>query len=171
MAFGTGDHATTAMCLRLLLEVARRRVTHPWDILDLGTGSGILALAGKAFGARKVLGLDDDPHAVRTARQNARLNQLASRSVRFEQADLLVRALPTGQTWSVVTANLFSELLIRLLPRTIAPAVAPGGDLILSGVLAAQADGVVASVQTAGLSLAATKIRGRWRAFHCRRLE
>ena len=169
MAFGTGEHATTAMCLRLLLEVAQRRARHPWGILDLGTGSGILALAGRMFGARAALGLDHDPHAVRTARQNARLNHLASRAVRFDQSDLLTRMRPDPRTWSLVTANLFSELLIRLMPDIIAPAVAPDGDLILSGVLATQADEVIAAVKTAGFSLAATKSRGRWRAFHCRR--
>ena len=170
MAFGTGEHATTAMCLRLLSEVAQRRASQPWDMLDLGTGSGILALAGRMFGARAALGLDHDPHAVRTARQNARLNRLASRAVRFDRADLLTRTRPDLHAWNIVTANLFSELLIRLLPDTILHAVAPGGDLILSGVLATQADEVVASVRTAGFSLNATKSRGRWRAFHCRRL-
>ena len=138
-------------------------------MLDLGMGSGILALAGKQFGARSVQGLDNDPHAVRTARENARLNGLPMRTVRFQQADLPLWTPPDRQTWAVVTANLFSELLIRLLPRIIAPAVAPGGDLILSGVLATQADEVIAAVRATGLTLITTKSRGRWRAFHCRR--
>ena len=169
MAFGTGEHATTAMSLRLLLDVSQRRDHGAWNVLDLGTGSGILALAGRSFGARSSLGLDNDPHAVRTARQNARLNRLASRAVQFAQADLLAWSPPTRQTWSVVTANLFSELLIRLMRRVIAPAVAPGGDLILSGVLATQADEVTNSVRTCGLNLVRVKRRGRWRAFHFRR--
>ena len=169
MAFGTGEHATTAMCLRLVLAVTRHRPAGSWNLLDLGTGSGILALAGKQFGARSVLGLDNDPHAVRTARENARLNDLATRTVRFTQADLPAWTPPAGQTWAVVTANLFSELLIRLMRPVIAPAVAPGGDLILSGVLATQADEVVAAVRAAGLTLVTVKSRGRWRAFHCTR--
>ena len=140
-----------------------------WDILDLGTGSGILALAGKVFGARAALGLDHDPHAVRTARQNARLNQLASPTLRFGQADLPSWTRPARQTWHVVTANLFSELLIRLMPRVLLPSIAPGGDLVLSGVLATQADEVVASIHACGLTLVTTRRRGRWRAFHCRR--
>ena len=169
MAFGTGEHATTSMCLRLLLGVARERTGTPWNLLDLGMGSGILALAGKQLGARNVLGLDNDPHAVRTARENTRLNGLASRTVRFEQAKLPVWPRAPEQMWSVVTANLFSELLIRLLPEIIAPSVISGGDLILSGVLATQADEVIAAAQTAGLSLLTTKRRGRWRAFHYRK--
>ena len=169
MAFGTGEHATTSMCLRLLLEVARQRAGTNWDVLDLGMGSGILALAGKLFGARQALGVDNDPHAVRTAKENAKLNDLTGRRVRFEQAELPVWHPAPEQTWPVVTANLFSELLIRLMPKVIAPAVATGGDLILSGVLATQAEEVVASVQTAGLCLLTTKQRGRWRAFHYRK--
>ena len=169
MAFGTGEHATTAMCLRLLLEVARQRVGASWDVLDLGMGSGILALAGKQFGARQVLGLDNDPHAVRTAKENARLNGLTGHQVHFEQAELPVWHRSPSQTWPVVTANLFSELLIRLLPPIIAPVLAPGGDLILSGVLATQAEEVVAAVRVVKLTLLTTKRRGRWRAFHCRK--
>ncbi len=167
MAFGTGEHATTAMCLRLLLEVSGHRSPGTWDLLDLGMGSGILALAGKQLDARSVLGLDNDPHAVRTARENARLNHLSTRTVQFKGADLPVWQPPTRQTWAVVTANLFSELLIRLMPRVIAPAVMSGGDLILSGVLATQADEVIAAVRSAGLQLVTVKRRGRWRAFHC----
>ena len=171
MAFGTGEHATTSLCLRLLLEVAHRRRGTEWDVLDLGMGSGILALAGKMFGANRALGVDNDPHAVRTARENARLNSLANHHVRFEQAELPVWHRSPEQTWPVVTANLFSELLIRLMPKIIAPTVAPGGDLILSGVLSTQAEEVVAAVQNAGLTLLTTKARGRWRAFHCRKVS
>ena len=167
MAFGTGEHATTSMCLRLLLDVARERAGTHWDLLDLGMGSGILALAGKQLGAQNVLGVDNDPHAVRTARENARFNGLAGRRVRFEQAELPVWHRAPEQMWPVVTANLFSELLIRLLPEIISPSVVPGGDLILSGVLATQSEEVVAAVESAALTLRTTKRRGRWRAFHC----
>ncbi len=169
MAFGTGEHATTAMCLRLLLEVAKHRTPNRWDLLDLGMGSGILALAGKQLGARSVLGLDNDPHAVRTAKENAQLNALSTRMVKFQQADLPLWTPPAGHSWAVVTANLFSELLVRLLPPVIAPAVALDGDLILSGVLATQANEVITAVQATGLTLVTVKSRGRWRAFHCRR--
>lgn len=169
MAFGTGEHATTAMCLRLLMDVAHARVREPWEVLDLGTGSGILALAGVRLGARRACGFDNDPHAVRTAKANARLNGIGARRAWFGQADLTANWPAQGQAWPVVTANLFSELLIRLMPGVIAPAVASGGDLILSGVLGTQADEVVGAVRAAGFALIVTKSRGRWRAFHCRR--
>ena len=169
MAFGTGEHATTAMCLRLLTEVARQHAPGTWEMLDLGTGSGILALAAQKLGARHAYGVDHDPHAVRTARENARLNAVNTHAVRFAQADLMRWRLPEHPPWPVVTANLFSELLIRLLPDVIAPAVARRGSLILSGVLASQSDEVAGAVRAAGLTLVALKRRGRWRAFHCRR--
>lgn len=169
MAFGTGEHATTAMCLRLVLDIARERAPGTWDMLDLGTGSGILALAGRLFGARHAFGLDNDPHAVRTARGNARLNGISARAVRFARAELPEWRPTPRQNWPVVTANLFSELLIRLMPDVIAPTVAPQGDLILSGVLATQADEVMAAVRAARLTLVTMKARGRWRAFHYRR--
>lgn len=167
MAFGTGEHATTSMCLRLLLEASRRQPQN-WRMLDLGTGSGILALAAAGLGADHVTGIDDDPHAVRTARDNLRLNQLPPRSASFVRADLRSWKRTTKTAWPVVTANLFSELLIELLPEIIAPSVEPGGDLVLSGVLAVQTDEVTAAVRAAGLRLLEIKRRGRWRAFHCR---
>ena len=75
MAFGTGEHATTAMCLRFLTEIARRRCIEKWEMLDLGMGSGILALAGSAFGAGHAFGLDNDAHAVRAARGKCSLER------------------------------------------------------------------------------------------------
>ncbi len=166
MAFGTGEHATTAMCLRLLDAIARERnarAQSSWDLLDLGTGSGILALAALKLGAQSVLGLDNDRHAVRTARENAGLNDLPARRVRFAQAELL--DWKPDRQWPVIAANLFSDLLVRALPAVIAPALEPGGDLLLSGVLGSQAGEVTAAVRKAGLKLLETKRRGRWCAF------
>ena len=170
MAFGTGEHATTAMCLRLLADAARRRQDRGgWDMLDLGTGSGILALAAVVLGAEHAAGLDNDPDAVRTAKANARLNGIAAARARFARADLVHWSAPAGRRWPVITANLFSELLILLLPNVIAPALAHDGDLILSGVLGEQQADVEAAIRRAGLDLIQVKRRGRWRAFHCRR--
>src|SRR6185436_3140265 len=75
-AFGTGEHATTAMSLRLLEEITRNR-PHSWRLLDAGTGTGVLALAARRLGAREVRGLDNDPQAVAHARQNAQLNRIS----------------------------------------------------------------------------------------------
>ena len=164
MAFGTGEHATTAMCLRLLAETARKlaKTATPWELLDLGSGSGILALAGKTFGARAAHGLDNDPHAVRTARENAALNGV--RGVRFTRADLLAGWQPEPGRWPVITANLFSELLTALLPQ-IRAALASDGILIASGVLASQAAELENNLRENGLGLATKRRRGKWTAF------
>ncbi len=166
MAFGTGEHATTAMCLRFLAETTGEW-TGPWDVLDLGSGSGILALAGKQFGARTVLGLDHDPHAVRTARANAALNGV--RGVRFTRADLLRDALPERPGgWRVVAANLFSELLTALLPR-VRRLLAPDGVLIASGILGSQAPSLEAAFAKNRLEVVTRRRRGKWTAFLVRR--
>ena len=166
MAFGTGEHATTAMCLRFLAETAGK-MSDPWDLLDLGTGSGILALAGRLFGARSVFGLDNDPHAVRTARENAALNGV--RGVRFSRADLLRDAPPeTYAGWQVVAANLFSELLTPLLP-CIHSLLADDGVLIASGILLSQAAALEAAFAAHRLEVVTKRRRGKWTAFLVRR--
>ena len=161
MAFGTGEHATTAMCLRFLLETAQNR-TAPWHLLDLGNGSGILALAGRLFGAKTARGLDNDPHAVRTARENAALNGV--RGVKFQRADLVHDWQPESGQWPVITANLFSELLTVLLPR-IRTALARDGLLIASGVLATQAAELEDNLRKNRLAIIRTRRRGKWTAF------
>jgi ribosomal protein L11 methyltransferase len=110
-AFGTGDHATTAMSLRMLERVSRRS-PGGWSMLDAGTGSGILALAGKRFGAGTIVAIDNDRTAIATARENARVNGI--RGVRFIVGD--VKAMPPGR-FDIITANLYSELLEQVLPQ------------------------------------------------------
>src|SRR5215216_5859897 len=110
LAFGTGQHVTTAMSLRVL-EQLTRRWRHGWSLLDLGTGSGILALAAKCFGAGHVTGIDNDPVAISIAKSNARLNQI--RNVSFQFAD--VRKPDWRQETDLITANLYSDLLIEIL--------------------------------------------------------
>ena len=163
LAFGTGEHATTAMCLRLLLVCARARTAARWNLLDLGTGSGVLALAARALGAQAALGLDYDPPCVRTARENGRLNGV--RGTRFAVAD--VHEWKPAQRWDVITANLFSVVLIRVMPK-LRRALAAAGDLIVSGLLAEQADDVLAAARSAALELVEMRQRGRWHALHLR---
>lgn len=157
MAFGTGDHATTATCLRFLSDVSGELAGRKWEMLDLGTGSGILALAARVLGARRVEAADYDPHAVRTARENVRLNGLRGVSVK----KLDVRAWQPARTWKVVAANLFSGLLVEEAAK-IAGAVAPGGRLIFSGVLRAQEAEVIAAFEGAGLRIERVVRKGKW---------
>ncbi len=131
-AFGTGNHATTAMSLRLL-EEGSRKLKPGWSLVDLGTGSGILALAAKCFGAQRVIAMDNDAQAIATARENARMNRIDDVSFRIGD----VRRWRSAHKVDIVTANLFSELLIEILPR-LKRSLKHNGRMILSGVLRTQ---------------------------------
>jgi ribosomal protein L11 methyltransferase len=158
-AFGTGEHATTAMSLRLLEEITRNRRLS-WRLLDAGTGTGVLALAARRLGASEVLGLDNDPRAVAHAKQNARLNRI-SRAL-FIAADLLQWKPSTR--YEFVTANLFSELLIAALP-TFHHALRAKGYLVASGILHEQTDAVARALHRNAFQIEKQRRRGKWVAF------
>jgi ribosomal protein L11 methyltransferase len=155
-AFGTGHHATTAMCLRLL-ERLTRRFAPGWSMLDAGTGSGILAIAGDHFGAKRVLAIDDDPLACATATRNARAN--GAHNVEITRGDILKQKL-TGK-YDLITANLFSEILIRALPIWTRH-LAADGHLIISGILRSQEKAVVATLRANGCLPQEIRRRGKW---------
>jgi ribosomal protein L11 methyltransferase len=157
MAFGTGDHATTASCLRFLADVSETQAGAPWEMLDLGAGSGILALAARLLGARRAEAGDFDPHAVRTAKENARLNDIRGLVVK----KLDVREWEPQRTWNVVAANLFSALLMEVAPKVVR-AVAPGGWLVFSGILRTQEAEVVRAFRSAGLRIDRLTRKGKW---------
>jgi len=155
MAFGTGEHATTSCCLRFLSDTADSLKGRSWEMLDLGTGSGILAIAAKLLGARKVEACDFDPHAVRTSLENIAVNGVNAVSVK----KLDVLQWTPKRTWDVVTANLFSEVLIATAPA-IAKAVRPGGRLIFSGILRFQESETIAAFPSFTLDTVTRK--GKW---------
>jgi ribosomal protein L11 methyltransferase len=155
-AFGTGDHATTAMCLRMLERVTRT-MPRGWSMLDAGTGSGILAIAGSRFGAARVVAIDNDPLACATARRNARRNRI--RTIEFRTGDVLKQKL-RGK-FEIITANLFSELLISALPAWL-PNLARDGRLILSGVLRSQEARLLTALRRHGCRVEEIKRRGKW---------
>lgn len=155
-AFGTGEHATTAMCLRLLEQTAHR-FQPGWTMLDAGTGSGILALAGSYFGAGRVFAIDNDPLACATAKRNARANRV--RNIEFSTGDILKRKL-TGK-FEIITANLFSEILIKALPIW-SRHLAPGGHLILSGILRGQESTVLRALRRHRFTISEIRRRGKW---------
>lgn len=156
MAFGTGTHATTSLCLvgldRLLAEKGAL------DVLDVGTGSGILAIAAKLLGAGRVVGTDNDPVAVRVARENATLNK-----VEIELSTKDVAAV--GGRFPLVVANIMAHVLIDLAPQ-IADKVAPGGRLLLSGILDFQPDDVERAFVEAGMTPVERLTQGEWVLLH-----
>ena len=156
MAFGTGDHATTATCLRLLCDLAATQ-TAPWEMLDLGTGTGILALAARLLGAARADAFDFDPACVRVTRANAVLNKIKLHAIR--RVDV-TRWAPVRR-WHVVTANLYSEILTRAAPQ-IVRALAPGGTLIFSGIMRAQEADCVRAFRAEGLRIDTISRRGKW---------
>jgi ribosomal protein L11 methyltransferase len=156
MAFGTGEHATTATCLRLLVDVSRTQ-SDGWEMLDLGTGSGILAIAARTLGARRVEAGDFDPHAVRTAKENVKANGADRVVVR----KMDVRTWQPKRTWEVVAANLFSGLHLEVAPK-FAQAVAPGGKLIFSGILREQEAEVTGAIRQAGFAIEKLVRKGKW---------
>jgi ribosomal protein L11 methyltransferase len=161
-AFGTGEHATTAMCLRLM-EGVTRRWPDGWRMLDVGTGSGILALAGRLFGAGSVIAVDNDPHAIAIAKNNACSNRVGG--IQFAIADANKRITP-GQI-DMVAANLFSELLIAGIPHWRSR-LKPEGILILSGILRSQERGVISALRKQAISVEEIRRRGKWVAILAR---
>ncbi|MBJ7258992.1 MAG: 50S ribosomal protein L11 methyltransferase [Chthoniobacterales bacterium] len=157
MAFGTGEHATTSACLRFLADEARE-CEPGWSCLDLGTGSGILAIAAEKLGAGQVRGLDHDPRAVKAAQANVRRNRC--RLVRVAAGDLLAWR-PGRKRYRIVLANVFSELLRTAAPR-IVRSVTPGGCLVLSGILRAQEKEVLAAFRALGMKPGQASRRGKW---------
>ena len=126
MAFGTGQHPTTAMCLCALEEFISDRAA----VLDLGCGSGILALAAAKLGASRVVAIDNDPQAVKATTENAQANEAADViEVREGTLDAI-----SGETFDLIVANISGLTLARMAPD-LAEALNAGGRLILSGFL------------------------------------
>ena len=156
VAFGTGMHATTALCLQAIDDVLN--VTTPDRLLDVGTGSGVLALAALLRGVRWALGLDIDAQSLRVAAENARLNALGDRlSLVCGSADV-VRG-----SWPLVVANIRAGELLSM-QRAIVRRVAGGGHLVLSGIPQSAAAEVEQGYRRAGMTPIAVMDRDGWTA-------
>jgi ribosomal protein L11 methyltransferase len=155
MAFGTGSHPTTALCLERLDELLAERPGA--DVLDIGTGSGILAISAALLGAGRVCGTENDPVALEAARRGADLNGLAPGRLEL----LLAEPDEVPGTFGVVVANILLNTLVELAPA-IAARVAPSGRLVLSGLLAEQGDEAEAAYRGQGLRTVGRKQREEW---------
>jgi ribosomal protein L11 methyltransferase len=156
MAFGTGEHATTLNCLRFVADFASAQEGR-WELLDLGCGSGVLALAARALGASRVEAGDFDPTCVRIAKDNVRVNRL--RGITVKRLDVL--DWNPSRTWPLITANLYSTILVQIAGK-LARALAPGGTLIFSGVMRDQEREVAEAFRKAGLRVGKVKRQGKW---------
>jgi len=161
MAFGTGQHPTTLMCLGALEELLRPGM----DILDLGTGSGILALAAARLGAASALALDIDPQAAAVARENVRLNGLET-VVQVGEGDLgeALRA-----AFDLAMANISAAVIVEMA-SALAEVLRPGGVLIVAGFSAESAERVSSALARSGLMVDRALADGDWRALIARRL-
>jgi ribosomal protein L11 methyltransferase len=137
LAFGSGTHPTTALCLQWLDALATGNVLQHQRVLDFGCGSGILALAALKLGAAHAIGVDNDPQALIATHDNAERNEVADRLHVYLPAD------EPHATYPIVVANILASALVALAD-TLSARVAPGGQLAMSGILAGQEDEVIA---------------------------
>jgi ribosomal protein L11 methyltransferase len=147
LSFGTGHHPTTGFCLRQVVAIRENEGAD--SFLDLGTGSGILAIAAAKLGYRRIDAMDHDPAAIRVARENARRNRVESR-IGLRVQDLRRLPLRAAEAYDLVCANLTSDLLIEHR-RRVAARVRPGGALVLAGILRGEFDSVAAAYAGLGL--------------------
>jgi ribosomal protein L11 methyltransferase len=159
MAFGTGTHPTTALCIRLI----QSHLGTGGSFLDVGTGSGILMIAAAKLGAATVCGVDNDPVAVTVAEKNL----LANRVDHFSlfNGDLVEQI---HQAFDVVAANILAEVILDLLPRLL-PVLKENGIFICSGIVTAKRDAVLSGLKANGLAVVEMLEREGWAAIAARR--
>jgi len=172
MAFGTGTHPTTQLCLGILEDLldplligAPAEGKSQQTMIDLGCGSGILGIAAVKLGVSHVLGVDLDPDAVEAARQNSVVNDVGNRLDFFvgSLAEIKAGSFPIKRA-PLVVANILAPVIVRLLAAGLNDIVATHGKLILSGILEQQAADVEAAVQASGMHLKGKRQDGDWLA-------
>ncbi|MBM3836400.1 MAG: 50S ribosomal protein L11 methyltransferase [Verrucomicrobia bacterium] len=160
LSFGTGQHPTTAFCLEQLAGFRQAGV--PQSFLDIGTGSGILAIAAAKLGYQPVRAFDLDPVAVRVAKANSKRNRVTER-VAIARQDLSRLPARDSHHYDLICANLIATVLLKEAGR-ILNRLKPGGRLVLAGILAREFHNVRDAYERAGLRLVATKREGEWQS-------
>ncbi len=171
MAFGTGTHPTTQLCLGLAEEFFDQHATDKGlSVIDIGCGSGILSIAGLLMGAEKALGVDIDPEAIRASGENASLNKVADK---LELGIGSVSEVLSGRfsiaEAQLVFANILAPVLVQLLDGGLGNLVIPGGWLILSGILAEQSATVESALEKHGFNQVDKRQMGDWVALAARK--
>ncbi len=158
-AFGTGTHDTTRLCLEVLDEI----VTDKDTVLDIGCGSGILAIAAMLLGAEKGFGVDIDPVAVKTAVENGKMNGIDEEKLQFVCGDL---ADKVTEKYSIVVANIVADI-IKLFSTQVRAFMLSGAKFIASGIIDTRADEVCESLENAGLRIVRRIEKGGWVCLVC----
>jgi ribosomal protein L11 methyltransferase len=166
LAFGTGHHGTTAGCLETLEQVVRRE--HPRNALDLGTGSSVLAIALAKLAHIPVLATDIDPIAVKVAAANARLNHVKALVETVTAPGFHHPIFTARAPFDLIVANILARPLMRLAPE-MAKHVAPGGSIVLSGILDRQRDAVISAYVGQRFRHVRTLHREGWVTIHLKR--
>ena len=169
MAFGTGRHPTTQLCLELVEEAIQRTSGALEAVIDVGCGSGILSTAAIKLGVRRALGVDVDPEAITASRENAALNGVAAQlEVGLGSLAEIRSGAFSMQRAPLVLANILATVVIRLLDEGLGDLVSPGGALVLSGILEEQSPDVEAALVKHGLLLVDKRQSGDWVALLAR---
>lgn len=167
LIFGTGEHATTKMCLRLLEKYAKRGRT----VLDLGCGSGILAIAALVLGADKAVGCDIDPKAPKVAVENAALNDIGADRFAVYAGDIItderLQKKLEKRKYDIILANIVADVIISLAPSAKAY-LADGGVFVCSGIIDGREDDVKTALVEAGFIIIGEYSEDCWHCFECR---
>ncbi len=169
MAFGTGTHPTTQLCLIALEELmsGERAALEGGHVLDLGCGSGILAIAAIKLGAADALGVDIDELAITSTQENAALNGVADR-ITVQQGSLEV-VRPTGRQFDLLLMNILAKAIIGLCDEGLGEVLRPGAPAIFSGIIQDQADDVEAALRRTGLEPVQRRTAGDWVVIEARK--
>ncbi len=155
-AFGTGTHATTSLCLKLLENYVETET----EMLDIGCGSGILAIASVLLGAKKAVGVDIDKQSVKTAKENAEINKIGDK-IEFIHGDL---ADKVSGKYKVVCANIVADIIIRLF-ENVSDFMEETSVLIISGIIDLRKDDVLNKAKEFGFTVIEEQYKDNWCAF------
>lgn len=156
MAFGTGTHPTTQLCLEAIEDLMQPQL----DVLDLGCGSGILAIAAAKLGAHKVIAVDIEERAISTTDENAEFNGVGDKIQAYQGS--LETLLPSARRFDFMLVNILAKIIVAMCGQGLGQLVRPGGKAIFSGIIDTQADEVEAALREAGLEPYKRRQQGDW---------